>query len=340
MGLLARYRRIWIVIFVALLWIPIVAQIFTPAAQTSSAEARTLRKAPDFPRTRDAWIAFPRSVDNFLADHFGFRAQTTHANALLRYALSSPTHPLVVIGGDHWLFYLGDEALQQSLGLVIRPQLIQPFVDFVASLHKQLSEKNISFLFTIIPNNSTISTAHLPFWARGAQKRTEYDIISELVVARGVPSLDLRPALLAANSAHPVYRRTDTHWNGLGALVSRNEIVAAVGHPEWRIDIARVFRGFHPVSGGDLARFLGVHLDVTEQEPQIDLSDYRQPGTPVVLVIGDSFTQNYFPGIWVNGSRFIWMYHARCKFEMSDVEAHKPDIVIFAPTERYASCVD
>ncbi|MEA2905386.1 MAG: alginate O-acetyltransferase complex protein AlgJ [Alphaproteobacteria bacterium] len=339
MGILARHRRGWIVIVVGLLLFPLFGQITRPLERTSSAEARNLRRLPSFPQSWDNWVALPRAIDGFLSDHFGFRDQIIHANALVRYALSSPTNRLVVIGRDHWLFYVGDEALEQSLGLVARMQILRPFSDFVANLHRQLSERNIKFLLTIVPNKSTISLDKLPLWASNPSNITEYDITLKLLSERGVPVLDVRPALLAANALNPVYLRTDTHWNGFGAAVTRDEIVAALGHPEWRIDINRSFQGYRERNGGDLARFLGVANDVRDHQPIFDLSTYERLDAPTVLVIGDSFTQNYFPSIWVNGGRLVWMYHARCAFDLSDVLSHNPDIVVFAPTERYASCI-
>ena len=49
---------------------------------------------------------------------------------------------------------------------------------------------------------------------------SEYDLMMKALAARGVAATDLRPPLLAANSIHPTYRRTDTHWNRYGALVA------------------------------------------------------------------------------------------------------------------------
>ena len=40
----------------------------------------------------------------------------------------------------------------------------------------------------------------------------------------------------------PVYRRTDTHWNKLGALVAYNAVVRRARKPEWVIDPARVLQ--------------------------------------------------------------------------------------------------
>src|SRR3989442_1712996 len=57
---------------------------------------------------------------------------------------------------------------------------------------------------------------------------------------RGAAAANRGPPLAAANATNPVYRRTDTHWNKLGALVGYNVVVSALGKPEWVIAPARV----------------------------------------------------------------------------------------------------
>ena len=95
---------------------------------------------------------------------------------------------------------------------------------------------------------------------------TEYDLMLRALAQRGVEAVDLRPPLAAANAANPVYRRTDTHWNKLGALVGYNATVSALGKPDWVIEPARVLRGFVPVAGGDLARLLAISGDVLDED--------------------------------------------------------------------------
>lgn len=181
------------------------------------------------------------------------------------------------------------------------------------------------------------------------------------IASRGVAAVDLRPPLLAANSVHPTYRRTDTHWNQLGALVAYNAVVEALREPGWAIDPDRVLRGFQSVPGGDLARLLAVSTGVTDEDARIDLSSYRPPllqiskidtqfesggdlidtgrQGPTVLVIGDSFTRGFWQDYFsLHAGKYIWMHHESCGFAIGVVEAYRPDIVILAPAERQMFC--
>jgi alginate O-acetyltransferase complex protein AlgJ len=335
MALLARCRRAWMAIFVGLLWLPIFGQAFQPANLRSEAEARMLRMLPKFTKSMEGLASFPKSIEGFLADHFGFRAQLIHANAFVRYKLSSPTSPYVLYGRDGFLFYLEHRTLEQSMGLVIRNKPLERLADFLAQLHLELSRRNIRFLFTSPPSNSTINRRRLPAWAATPPAVAEYDVLLQLLAARGVPALDLRPALQTENSARATYFRTDTHWNFLGAVIARNEIVRAVGHPEWMLDISRIFRGFRRTYGSDLPRLLGVSNHIAEdQDAEIDVSSYPNSEGPRVLVIGDSFTSQFFPMIWRNGGQPFFMENPSCKVDVEVIAAHRPSIVILSIAER------
>jgi alginate O-acetyltransferase complex protein AlgJ len=362
MGLLARHRRPWSLLVLALLALPMLLQALTPGESVSPGEARTLRSAPELPHSWRQWLALPRALDGFLSDHFGLRETLVHANARLRYALVSPTDGHVVYGRGNWLFLNGDAMLQQSMGLLLRQAEIGKFADFAAALRDELRQKNIAFIVTVPPNSSTIIRARLPRWAAVRPVISEYDLMLQALAARNVPVVDLRPPLLEADAAAPVYRRTDTHWNTLGALLAYNALVAGLDRPGWSIDPQRVTRGTTKTPGGDLARMLGVAADVAEAEPAIDLSPYsptllkttaidtqqRETGGavtetsragPTVLVLGDSFTEHFWTDYFgLHVGRFVWMHHELCGFLPSVLAAQHPHVVVLAPTERFMFC--
>jgi hypothetical protein len=284
MGLLARHRRWWFVVGLCVLAVPMLVQVLQPTATTSENEARTLSPAPAFPRSLEKWRLLPRELDRFLADHFGLRSELVRLHGVLRYAVLLPTDLRVVFGRDEWLFFNGDGMIEQSMGLFMREADIAKFADRAAALQAKLRAQNAEFLVTIPPNSATIMRSLLPAWAATKPAISEYDLMMKALAARGVPAADLRPALLAANAVEPMYRRTDTHWNKLGALVAYNAVVDALHRPDWKIDPARVFRGFEPVAGGDLARMLSVSADVADVEAKIDLSPYAPPQLNTVAI--------------------------------------------------------
>lgn len=359
MGLLAPYRRWWGATVVAALLLPVLAQGLQTPQSVSEREARRLAPWPALPRTLGELSAWPRAVDSYLGDHFGLRDPMVRANALLRYALWSPTDSLVVFGRRRFMFFDGDAMMAQSMGLVRRDAEIAAFADFAAGLHARWQARGAAFVVAIPPNSATIMRSELPRWARAIRTPTEYDLMLQVLGARGVPVADLRPSLL--ETAGPTYRRTDTHWTRLGALLAFNATVAALGRSDWVIDPARVFKGFEVVPGGDLARMLGVSADISDLDATIDLSSHNAPrGTvtaidtmretggdlvetgragPTVLVLGDSFTRYYWPDAFtLHAGRYIWIHHELCDFEPEIAERYRPDVVVLAPTERFMFC--
>ena len=361
MGLLARYRRPWGLVLLAALAAPLAIQMMQPAELSSEGEARMLSRAPEWPRSVQQWLALPRALERFLGDHFGLRAELVRAHGRLRYAVDLPSDLRVIIGRDNWLFLNGDGTIEQSTGKMLRERDIATFADKAAALRAHLAARGAQLVVAIPPNGSTINRARLPAWAGPAPSVTEYDLMMRALADRGVTAADLRVPLSAANATRPAYRRTDTHWNRLGALVAYNAVVRAAGKNEWVIDPARVLRGFETVEGGDLARLLAVAADVRDEDAVIDLGAYGPappPATalatqfesggdlvetgrngPTVVVIGDSFTRGFWQDYFaVHAGRYIWMHHELCGFRLSVVDEHAPQLVILAPAERQMFC--
>ena len=361
MGLLARHRRPWTFVLIGLLAVPMAVQLSQPSATVSEGEARMFAVAPTWPRTWQDWSALPRSLDRYLGDHFGLRTELVRAHGLLRYSVGLPSDLRVVIGRVKWLLLNGDATIAQSTGALMREAAVAAFADRAAALKSRLAARNTRLLVTVPPNSSTINRDRLPGWAGQTPSVTEYDLMMKALAARNVQALDLRPALLAARSRYPAYRRTDSHWNKLGALVAYNAVVDALGRHDWTIDPARVLKGFETVEGGDLARLLAVSTDVTDEEARIDLSAYgpRPPDPvpiatqfeeggdlietgrdgPTIVVVGDSFTRGYWQDYFaMHVGRYVWMHHEQCGFVPSIVESFKPAIVILAPVERQMFC--
>jgi hypothetical protein len=357
MGMLARYRRIWLALALPFLWLPMIVGALQTPSEPDGAELH-------LPHGVSEWLAMPRAVDAWLQARFGVRETLIGLNARLRYALNSPTTDRVVFGRDGWLFLSDDAVFQQSMGLRMRVPLVTQLADTALDLERELKARGGRLVVAVPPNSQTVNRDAVPGWAEAGTARTEYDVFAEAIGARGIPFADLR-ALLRAEKAHEqVYLKTDTHWNNHGALLSFNAVMRAAGLDDWQVDPARVEKGFEPAHGGDLARMLGVEAQVADRQMRLDLGAYtpapytetvlddrevmpsyvliREAGAasgPTVMVIGDSFTRTHFRDlIMLHAGRLIWTHHNQCAFDWGLVETYKPDLVILAPTERYALC--
>jgi len=196
----------------------------------------------------------------------------------LLYRIGISTDPQqVIVGRDGWL-YLGDEHAEirsvarrgQTPDDVARGCEIAAASEVWEARLKQSGVR--SYRFIIAPDKGTIYPEHLPDWAR-PQEASALDALAGC--AGNGSFLDLRETLLRAReeAAEPLYYRTDTHWNSLGAGYAFAALMSTLAPAEppltWEqgqaTEVIRVdFR-----SGGDLARFLRLQASLADIEPVV-----------------------------------------------------------------------
>ena len=185
------------------------------------------------------------------------------------------------------------------------------------------------------------------------------------MAAREVKTVDLRPALKAARASGPTYLVHDLHWTVNGAIAGYNAVVEADGHSDWKIDPSSAIGSPTERKGGDIATLAGVADKVREMTPTLALNPvgrYEQlshslegrieaargmpdhafvtgrPG-PTIMVIGDSFTDGYFPVfLSQHVGRAVWFHHNYCGFDWASIDRIRPDEVWWMPVERYLIC--
>jgi hypothetical protein len=365
MGLLAAYRYFWAPILLATLLLAGIAHVapllLEAAPRQSFVEA--IPAAPSSGKSKD-WRDWGRRFQEILTRAMTSASPLWHANAWIRRTLRSPLGGKVVYGRDGWLFYTGENVFEQSAGQLKRPDYVEQFAAMAAVLNRELARRGAQLIVTVAPNSQTIYPEFLPDWAQINVATTEYDLVMDALARHGVAKVDLRPPLLAAKLKQQVYRRIDTHWNDLGALIAYNAIMEAIGWPEWRWDPDKALKGFERRAGGGLLRLLGIAdgssgegedvptIDVGAEDtqpaqvwkmPDSDLQlsyviETGRPG-PTVVVIGDSFTRLFFrPFLIPHVGRLVWTRSQICGFDWDTVSRYDPALVILIPTERQLVC--
>ena len=354
--MLVRHRRMFAVVAFFVLAAPLVVGLVAPdSPATVLREARFLAPAPRLPVTTADWLALPAAVDAYLKDHFGLRQMLITAHRELTKPMLGFGNDSVLIGRDGRFFYLGQNAVRQSAGLLVRDRGVADTVDLLAATNGYLKRRGIRFLVASPPNAATVYQGDLPDWAQNSGKRTEYDLFVEGLAAKGVKVVDLRPVMAAAKAGGPIYYRHDSHWTPRGALAGFNAIAQADGHPDWRLDPASVLAPLSIRKGGDLARMLGVQDSVTEPAEELKLTGgHKQPLTavpwedyvessgkpgPTVMIVGDSFTTIDFALMLLqHAGRVVWLDHHHCRFDWAAIDRFRPDEVWWMPNERFLVC--
>jgi len=363
-GLLRRYRRYFAVGAFLLLATPLVVGIVKPDSVASILkEGRNPAPTPKPPDSPGDWLSLPKEIDAYLGDRFGLRERMIRLHKDLIRPLKDDK--VAVIGASGRMYALPDDMLAQSAGHVFRPQKVAEAVDMMAAMNEALRRRGVRFLVAVPPNSSTVYQDDLPSWARNPGVKTEYDLMLEELAARGVKTVDLRPALKEARASGETYFLYDLHWNVRGALAAFNAIVEADGHPDWKIDPSTAIGPPMKRQGGDIATLAGVADKVVETtrslalkvvgrderlshgvegriEAARDMPDHAivsgRPG-PTIMVIGDSFTVEYLPlFLSQHVGRAVWFHHNYCGFDWASIDKIRPDEVWWAPVERYLVC--
>jgi alginate O-acetyltransferase complex protein AlgJ len=353
-----HHGPLWLALAGIVLCLPLSLGVFAPDPDLiAQEESRRPAVAPGWPRSVTGFFAWPAAEDAWLRDHFGLRRAMIHTHSLIADRWLGGGTKYAVFGLDGWLFFRGQDMLSQSAGLILREDQATETADFLARLHASLAARGIRFIVGVPPNTSTIYPDHVPKWARNDGRRTEYDVFLEALRARGVPAVDLRPPLRAARSTHDVYYHHDTHWNSRGALIGFNTMAAAAGHADWQFDPDTVLTPPVQKAGGDLAGMLGIATDVAETTQFLTLPPGREEtledpplrtlratltGTdapPRLLIIGDSFTLNYFiPMVLARTDPVVWTTTLLCAFDAQWIDKFRPQEVWWMPTERQMLC--
>ena len=349
-------RRYLALLALLLIASPLVVGLVAPdSPATVLKEGRRLAAAPRIPATGVDWLALPAKIDAYLSDHFGLRQTLIRAHKDLTKPMLGLGNDSVLIGRDGRMFYLGEEAVRQSAGLVVRDERVADAVDLVAAMSDDLARRGIRFLVAPPPNAATVYQDDLPSWARNRGRRTEYDLFLEGLAARGVRTVDLRPVMAEARFEGAAYLRHDTHWTARGALMAYNSVVEADGRPDWRLDPAAALSAPSLHKGGDLARLLGLQDSATEEAEELILpqgektqltadpfGDYVQTSGragPTIMIIGDSFTGAHIePMLLQHAGRAVWLDHRHCRFDWAAIDRFRPDEVWWMPNERFLIC--
>lgn len=311
-----------------------------------------------------------RNAPAFVNDNFGFRATLPVLRRTIRAAFASPDSYPIYAGRDGQLFWGVERTPEQSAGALVRPGEVARFVTMIGVLQRQLAPLGTKVVVALPPNAQSVELEALPLWNDALRyPTTEYGAALAGLKAEGVTAVDLRAVL--RQSPRPRYLLTDTHWNERSSVLAFNAVMVAAGHPDWQVDVSQVLGPLEPMGRrGDLLRAMRmppqmkeenfkVHFKDRASDPRYDpalthhnthpafrslVRDYAPIGARV-LILGDSFSATLWPRLFLNADVSVvgWMHASHtvtgtCDFNFEDVQRFKPDLLIYARTERFFVC--
>lgn len=257
-------------LFLAAIWLPLVALLIGPDRWVSEAEKRKLAPLPQFKLDVRSIQQYSQAFERFYNDHFGFR------DALIRWYniiqvrwLGVTDSKWVLVGADGWLFQGGDTNVREMRNAwPFGPGELAHWGTVLTRKQEWLNRRNIAYLFVITSNKHNIYPEYLPQSIKQVATQSRVDQLIEYLRAHTqVPVLDLRGALLAAKQRLRTHHKTDTHWNDYGAYVGYETVMSALAKrfPQLRtLELGP--NDFTPRvgPGGDLAQALNMHDSLSE----------------------------------------------------------------------------
>lgn len=189
------------------------------------------RKSAEVPRITDGDgklnFGFFQDFEDYFSDHFAFRQQLVTADGRIKTSVfgTSPNKN-VIAGKDGWLYY--GETLDDYLHInTLSDRAIANISHNLDMISDYCTEKDIQFVFTVAPNKNSIYPQHMPFHYVESGQPGNYERLAESLNSKAY-WVDMKETLKNTTSEIPLYHKTDTHWNNIGAYAGHARLMAAL----------------------------------------------------------------------------------------------------------------
>lgn len=198
---------------------------------------------------------------------------------ILRVHLGYSSSPMqVIIGSNGWL-YLGN---QYASSVSVSSGLLMPSnSDFEAdkSRRRYIQERAahygaINTYYFVAPNKEDVYPEYTPQWTRSQKP----NFVTHLLQNSEAGLTYLLPSLIREKpSTLPLYYKTDSHWNDLGAWIAYKEISNVIGSNLNEVKFLSENDISHgtplAINGGDLSAFLFTNTYQKDLSPSISISN-------------------------------------------------------------------
>ncbi len=302
---------------------------------------------------------FPEQYESFFNDRFGFREAIIHLNNRIRFSLFGVSSvKKVLVGKDRWLFYTGNEVVDDYRGVnQISLGELEHWRRVLEAKRNWLASQGISYVFVVAPNKHSIYPEYLPNGIRQVRESSPVDqIVKYLAANSDVTFLDLRGTLIERKDEGLLYYPTDTHWTAFGAFMGYEKIIAEVAKDYPLViplELADLKYSVKERDGFGLATMLGLqdlltedveYLRVPKRKSFVKKKEGRtltmmtkSEDLPKAIMFRDSFAMRLIPYLSENFSEIHYItakWHQRTPIKRM-IDEIKPDVVIEEWCERF-----
>ena len=219
-------------LFFAILLAPICDSILK-LDKTANRENRNFAKYPTL--TSNNISNYPKELNNYLTDNFGFRKLLIECNGNIKkdiFKTGSKKH--IVFGKDGWLFLSSSSGEGDLMfnDYTHRNLLSQNKLDKVCKIYKsrylKLDRQRIKYYRGFYPNKHTIYPEMLPLRAQYC-KIGDISLVDQVIDKMKedykIEIIDFREDLFDKKDEFSLYLKGDTHWNEMGAFIAYRKLI-------------------------------------------------------------------------------------------------------------------
>jgi hypothetical protein len=356
-----------VIIFVLAMSVPLYGYAFRNPAPLD--DNRKPTRFPDLAFKKYVIQDFPKWFEYHYNDHLGYRdVWLKWHRVVIHKAFAESSSPKAWAGQHGWLFLNVDDPDATNPAKPSVQARIEKWADVLADRHFYLKQRGIQYVVVLAPEKSAVYPEFLPLRRQRTPPPEPTAKLATALTERGVPCVNLFPALLQAKSEieQPLYFQSDSHWNPDGARVGYRAMAPVLKQvlPDLQFQPDSEFEiGDDHSGGGDLWRFIGSptdfpgeysrrfepknrpksevvpeftnRLEPADNQGHIPVRSYLSPQAqgPNVLLLRDSFATGMLPFMTADFRRVTAVPTHR--FPLVALEAEQPKLVIQQMVARF-----
>ncbi len=307
---------------------------------------------------------FPLMFDNYYNDTFAYRKNFIKLYNRMRKNSGLSQNEIVIEGSDGWLFFdsfkksSADNSVGDFLGAVyFTPEQKDLMAKNLAHTQEYFKEQSAKYFLFLAPNKENIYSENMPLRlkkARVSEVSRMDDAATYIKNNTNVNLFSLKALLLAEKdkTALPLYYKSDTHWNEVGAYLAFDFIAKTLTQNGLKLNYTpyekMVFK-LEPRESGDLGRMInskrkefkylyntpGEYACESKDEDQKILKCTSNGKTAKrMLVIRDSFGIALIPTLSKLSAETMYLRNPSAQEIKDAAQAFKPDLVVEIKVER------
>jgi hypothetical protein len=188
-------------------------------------------------------------------------------------------------GNGGWLIYSGGTLPDYLHTSTLSEPQLKDLRNKLAKIESDLRQRGTTFFWIVPPDTPTIYPESMPARYKPVGPTSKLQQMNAALTGSGLSSfVDLSATLADAKKANtrPIYRKTDTHWNDLGAFAAYREIMRrmAESRPDLKTHLTPMSIDAYVLTtqkgySGDLAGMMGLSGDLTEDLPVLTAKSER-----------------------------------------------------------------